>query len=114
MEKQKEHFELDSVAFSVEKEKLLNSLKTKEAQEREEREENELLLTQLHQVQEELEKYYLENSAVKKELSQHVIISQANIHVLLQNCKALYTLNSGVGFEALFYKKPIFTFGKSE
>ena len=70
LEKQQEKFELDSIAFNVEQEKLLQSLKTKEMQEREKREENELLLTQLHQVQEELEKYYLENSSVKKELTE--------------------------------------------
>ena len=70
LEKQQEKFELDSIAFNVEQEKLLHSLKTKEMQEREKREENELLLTQLHQVQEELEKYYLQNSSVKKELTE--------------------------------------------
>jgi len=66
LEKQQEKFELDSIAFNVEQEKLLHSLKTKEMQEREKREENELLLTQLHQVQEELEKYYLQNKALKE------------------------------------------------
>jgi hypothetical protein len=34
-------------------------------------EENDLILTQLHQVQEELERYYLENQELKKKLPQH-------------------------------------------
>jgi capsule polysaccharide export protein KpsC/LpsZ len=29
----------------------------------------------------------------------------------LRDCAAVYTINSGVGFEALFYLKPVFTFG---
>lgn len=51
-------------------------------------------------------------SEIQKE--KHVIISNSNVHYLLDKCKAVYTINSGVGMEALFYEKPVFTFGKSE
>jgi hypothetical protein len=37
-----------------------------------------------------------------------------NIHSLIENCSAVYTINSGVGFEALFYLKPVITFGKCD
>jgi len=40
--------------------------------------------------------------------------SDANIHDLIFHSAAVYTINSGVGFEALFYKKPVITFGNIE
>lgn len=41
-------------------------------------------------------------------------ISNANIHELIELSSAVYTINSGVGFEALFHNKPIVTFGRVE
>lgn len=41
-------------------------------------------------------------------------ITNANIHDLIELSSAVYTINSGVGFEALFHNKPIVTFGKVE
>ena len=39
---------------------------------------------------------------------------KVNIHDLLENCEAVFTINSGVGMEALLHKKPVFCFGRSE
>lgn len=40
--------------------------------------------------------------------------SNASIHDLISNAKAVYTMNSGVGFEAIFYNKPVVTFANVE
>ena len=37
-----------------------------------------------------------------------------NIHDLLEKCEAVFTINSGVGMEALLHKKPVFCFGKAD
>ena len=37
-----------------------------------------------------------------------------NIHDLLENCEAVFTVNSGAGMEALLHKKPIFCYGRSD
>ena len=37
-----------------------------------------------------------------------------SIHSYLEATKAVYTVNSGVGSEAIIYDLPIFTFGKSD
>lgn len=57
----------------LEKEKVelhIKLQKTSEPKIKELEEENDLILTQLHQVQEELERYYLENQELKKKLPQ--------------------------------------------
>ena len=41
----------------------------------------------------------------------HVLITDASIHQLLPLCEAVFTVNSGVGSEALAYGKPVYTFG---
>jgi len=41
----------------------------------------------------------------------HVRITDASIHQLLPQCEAVFTVNSGVGSEALAYAKPVYTFG---
>lgn len=41
-------------------------------------------------------------------------VADANIHELIELSSAVYTINSGVGFEALFHNKPIVTFGRVE
>lgn len=41
-------------------------------------------------------------------------VDKANIHQLIENCKALVTVNSGTGFEAILHEKPIITYGMSE
>ena len=40
--------------------------------------------------------------------------ADASIHDLLEHCQAVYTLNSGVGHEAIFYGKPVVMFGRAE
>lgn len=40
--------------------------------------------------------------------------SSASVHDLISNARAVYLINSGVGFEALLHKKPVVTFGKVE
>ncbi|WP_083921135.1 hypothetical protein [Hahella ganghwensis] len=40
--------------------------------------------------------------------------SEAHIHDLISNCTAVFTINSGVGFEALMHVKPVVTFGRVE
>ena len=40
--------------------------------------------------------------------------SEANIHDLIRFSRAVYTINSGVGFEAMFHNKPVVTFGRVE
>ena len=37
-----------------------------------------------------------------------------NIHELLENCEAVFTVNSGAGMEALLHKKPVFCYGRSD
>jgi hypothetical protein len=37
-----------------------------------------------------------------------------NIHDLIDQCSAVFTVNSGVGFEALLHGKPVVTFGRAE
>lgn len=44
----------------------------------------------------------------------NVRVSHANIEDLISNSSAVYTINSGVGFEAILHGKPIVTFGKVE
>lgn len=40
--------------------------------------------------------------------------STGNIHTLIDHSTAVFTINSGVGFEALFHLKPIVMFGRAE
>lgn len=40
--------------------------------------------------------------------------SDASIHDLIENAAAVYTINGGTGFEAMFHDKPIVTFGRVE
>ncbi|WP_439670930.1 hypothetical protein AEMCBJ_15050 [Cupriavidus necator] len=40
--------------------------------------------------------------------------TEANVHDLITNAAAIYTINSGVGFESLFLSKPVVTFGRVE
>ena len=42
------------------------------------------------------------------------IISRASIHRLLRDAVAICTVNSGVGAEALAYRKPVYLFGKAD
>lgn len=46
--------------------------------------------------------------------SNAVVISDASIHDLIPNADMVVTVNSGVGFEALLYDKPVITLGASE
>lgn len=38
----------------------------------------------------------------------------ASVHDLIEGSAAVYTINSGVGFEAILHGKPVVTFGRSE
>jgi len=40
--------------------------------------------------------------------------STANVHDLIAHARAVFTINSGVGFEALLHGKPVITFGRAE
>lgn len=44
----------------------------------------------------------------------NICISNASVHTLLANCKAVITVNSGVGMEALLHKKTVISSGKSD
>ncbi|WP_228568778.1 capsular polysaccharide export protein, LipB/KpsS family [Campylobacter sputorum] len=44
----------------------------------------------------------------------HVFITTASIHQLIKNASAVFTINSGVGFEALMHLKPVVLFGKAD
>lgn len=43
-----------------------------------------------------------------------VLLSNASVHDLTRHATAVYTINSGVGFEALLQAKPVVTFGRVE
>jgi capsule polysaccharide export protein KpsC/LpsZ len=45
---------------------------------------------------------------------ENVIISDQSIFSILPKASAIYTVNSGVGFESLFYGKKVFTSGASD
>lgn len=44
----------------------------------------------------------------------NIHIIDASIHTLIKNAQAVYTVNSGVGFEALLHLKPVVLFGRSD
>lgn len=44
----------------------------------------------------------------------HVMVSEASIHQLLSSAQAVFTVNSGVGGEALVYETPLYCFGKAD
>lgn len=43
-----------------------------------------------------------------------VFVSDANVNDLITHSRAVYTINSGVGFESLLHLKPVITFGRVE
>lgn len=44
----------------------------------------------------------------------HVQISQGSVHQLLSSASAVFTVNSGVGSEAIIHEKPLYCFGKAD
>lgn len=44
----------------------------------------------------------------------NITISNASIHAVIEKCEAVFTVNSGVGCEALIHRKHVFLFGKSD
>jgi hypothetical protein len=42
----------------------------------------------------------------------NIIIYEGSIHGAIKKCSAVYTINSGVGFESLFHLKPVVSFGE--
>ncbi|WP_445011800.1 capsular polysaccharide export protein, LipB/KpsS family [Vreelandella stevensii] len=55
-------------------------------------------------------------SALLEELGkqEHVIISNGSVHELLAKSEVVYTINSGVGLEALIHDKPVVVFGSAD
>jgi capsule polysaccharide export protein KpsC/LpsZ len=43
-----------------------------------------------------------------------IILYNGSIHDAISKATTIYTINSGVGFEALLHLKPVITFGKSD
>lgn len=41
-------------------------------------------------------------------------VENVSVHTLMANCKAVYTVNSGTGMEALLHKKPVVVWGQAE
>jgi len=58
---------------------------------------------------EKLKKLLLKYSKQEK-----IILYNGSIHEAIAKAKTIYTINSGVGFEALLHLKPVITFGKSD
>ena len=57
--------------------------------------------------------YYKKN--LEPELAKKIQwIDECSIHDLLANCRAVFTVNSGVGFEALLHDRPVYTFGNAD
>ena len=50
----------------------------------------------------------------KAATGEYVYWTNASIHDLVKRAKAVYTINSGVGFESMLHEKPVITFGKIE
>lgn len=44
----------------------------------------------------------------------NIFWSDAHVHDLISYSTAVFTINSGVGFESLFHEKPVVTFGRAE
>jgi hypothetical protein len=55
-----------------------------------------------------------ELSILQTRRNHRVTITDASIHDILPGAEAVMTFNSGVGFEALLYEKPVFNFGRSD
>lgn len=52
--------------------------------------------------------------AITEEYTHTIWNETANIHDVLSQAKAVVTVNSGTGMEALLHKKPVATFGRAE
>lgn len=63
-----------------------------------------------------LKDIYLEfKKKLPDNLSKKIIwIDTISIHQLLASCKAVFTVNSGVGLEALLHRKKVYTFGNAD
>lgn len=46
--------------------------------------------------------------------SNKIIVTEASVHNLIKNAKAVLTVNSGVGLESIIHNKPVIATGKSE
>jgi len=66
---------------------------------------NYKVVVKIHPQEQEDNKYdFLKNLS-------NVIVTKASIHKIIPNCFCVYTVNSGVGFEALLHRKKVFTSG---
>ena len=50
----------------------------------------------------------------KLEENKKIIVTNSSVHSIIKNCEAVFTANSGVGFEALMHLKPVYTTGISD
>ena len=63
----------------------------------------------------DLKKIYQNYKEMNNSLSERIYwVDNIGIHQLLENCLAVFTVNSGVGFEALLHYKRVFTFGNAD
>jgi len=53
----------------------------------------------------------VENELDRLKTQSNITIYDGSIHKAIEKCDAVYTINSGVGFESLFHLKPVVTFG---
>jgi hypothetical protein len=56
----------------------------------------------------------LKELLLEYEKNKKIILFSGSIHDAISKAKSIYTINSGVGFEALLHLKPVVTFGKSD
>ena len=54
------------------------------------------------------------NELMKIKDLENVILTDCSVHSILKNCDAVFTANSGVGFEALMHKKSVYVTGLSD
>lgn len=59
------------------------------------------------------------NSAIQEKIHHYtkygkIITDNSSIHLLIKHSAAVFTVNSGVGSEALMYFKPVYTFGECD
>jgi len=52
--------------------------------------------------------------AVTKQNGNAIWVDNISIHDILRRCHSVFTVNSGVGMEALLHNKPVYLFGRSD
>lgn len=59
-------------------------------------------------------KKQFQSEVIERAKAPNIEWSNANIHDLLEGASHVFTINSGVGFEAILHRKPVVTFGKAD